>query len=150
MLRDHAQAQDIVQETYLQAWKAFSRFTAGTNCRAWLFKILFHSISHHRRKWVNRFHFCDPETLEATLVYNAPVPENLTDEEVLSALAKLPHQFAQVVLLADVHEFTYKEIEATLDIPIGTVMSRLSRGRSLLRAYLAPAQEQLDRPATLE
>lgn len=136
MLRDGAQAEDVVQETYLQAWKAFSRFTPGTNCRAWLFKILFHAISHHRRKWVNRVQLCEPETLEATLVYNAPVSETLTNEDVLSAFQKLPHHFAEIVLLADVHEFTYKEIETTLGIPLGTVMSRLSRGRSLLRTYL--------------
>jgi hypothetical protein len=91
---------------------------------------MFHAISHHRRKWVNRAQLCEPETLEATLVYNAPVPENLTCEEILTALQKLPHHFAEVVLLSDVHDFTYKEIETTLGIPAGTVMSRLSRGRS--------------------
>src|SRR5687767_6064149 len=68
MLRDQAMAQDMVQETYLLAWKAFSRFEPGTNCRAWLFKILFHAISHHRRKWVNRFQFVESETLESMLV----------------------------------------------------------------------------------
>jgi RNA polymerase sigma-70 factor, ECF subfamily len=139
MLRDQALAQDMVQETYLLAWKAFDRFEPGTNCRAWLFKILFHAISHHRRKWVNRFQFVESEILESALVYNAPIPDNLTDEDVLQAVGKLPAHFAEVVLLADVHEFTYKEIEDTLEIPIGTVMSRLSRGRSQLRAHLTPA-----------
>jgi RNA polymerase sigma-70 factor (ECF subfamily) len=137
VLRDPAQAQDMVQETYLLAWKAFSRFTPGTNCRAWLFKILFHAISHHRRKWTNRFQYVESDTLEGTLVYSEPIPEGLTDEDILAALAKVPQHFAEVVLLADVHEFTYKEIEETLNIPIGTVMSRLSRGISQLRAHLA-------------
>jgi RNA polymerase sigma-70 factor (ECF subfamily) len=145
MLRDRTQAQDIVQETYLRAWKAFSSFTPGTNCRAWLFKILFREISHHRRNWFNRFQFCGPEALEL-LVYKAPQSEHLTDEKILSALQKLPARFAEVVLLADVHDFTYKQIEETLNIPIGTVMSRLSRGRSLLRSHLAGAHSERLRP----
>jgi RNA polymerase sigma-70 factor, ECF subfamily len=145
MLRDRNQAEDIVQETYLRAWKAFSSFTPGTNCRAWLFKILFREISHHRRNWFNRFQFCGPEALDG-LIYKAPQSEDLTDEEILSALKKLPARFAEVVLLADVHEFTYREIEETLNIPIGTVMSRLSRGRSLLRSYLAGAHGEGARP----
>ena len=135
MLRDRNQAEDIVQDTYLRAWKAFSSFTPGTNCRAWLYKILFREISHHRRNWFNRFQFCGPEALKL-LVYKAPQSEDLTDERILSALRKLPARFAEVLLLADVHDFTYKEIEETLNIRIGTVMSRLSRGRSLLRSYL--------------
>jgi RNA polymerase sigma-70 factor, ECF subfamily len=138
MLRDVGHAQDMVQETYLSAWKCFDRFTPGTNCRAWLFKILFHSISHHRRKWTNRFQFVESETFESTLVHTEPIAANLTDEDILGALAKMPAHYAEVVLLADVQEFTYKEIEETLSIPIGTVMSRLNRGRSQLRTLLTP------------
>src|SRR5262245_38146961 len=149
MLRDRNQAQDVVQETYLRAWKAFSRFTPGTNCRAWLFKILFREISQHRRRWFNRSQFCGPEALEL-LVYKEPQSEDLTDEEILSALQKLPARFAEVVLLADVHDFSYKEIQETLNIPIGTVMSRLSRGRSLMRSYLVRAQSEPARPITLD
>lgn len=149
MLRDRIQAQDIVQETYLRAWKAFSSFTPGTNCRAWLFKILFREISHHRRRWFNRSQFCGPEALES-LVYKEPQSEDLTDEEILLAVQKLPARFAEVVLLADVHDFTYKEIQETLNIPIGTVMSRLSRGRSLMRSYLVRAQSERARPITLD
>jgi RNA polymerase sigma-70 factor (ECF subfamily) len=149
MLRDRVQAQDIVQETYLRAWKAFSSFTPGTNCRAWLFKILFREISHHRRRWFNRSQFCGPEALES-LVYKEPQSEDLTDEEILSAVQKLPARFAEVVLLADIHDFTYKEIQETLNIPIGTVMSRLSRGRSLMRSYLVRAQIERAGPITLD
>jgi RNA polymerase sigma-70 factor (ECF subfamily) len=138
MLGNRAAAEDAVQETYLQAWKSFHRFTPGTNCRAWLFKILFHVIQHHRRKWF-KFKFVEDgeEVMEKTLVYEPPVAEHLSDEDVLSAFRELPGQYAEVVLLSDVYEFTYKEIHETLGIPLGTVMSRLSRGRQMLRAHLA-------------
>jgi RNA polymerase sigma-70 factor (ECF subfamily) len=137
ILRSRAEAEDAVQETYLQALKSFHRFTPGTNCRAWLFRILFHVISHQRRKWLGRFIFSEREELEQTAVYSPPVSEQLTDDEMIAAFRKLPQQFAEVVMLCDVQEFSYKEIQETLGIPIGTVMSRLSRGRQLLRAQLA-------------
>src|SRR5215471_4012233 len=137
ILHNRAEAEDAVQEAYLQALKSFQRFTPGTNCRAWLFRILFHVISHQRRKWFGRFIFSEREELEQTAVYTEPVAEQLTDEELLQAFRKLPQQFAEVVMLADVQEFSYKEIQEALGIPIGTVMSRLSRGRQLLRAELA-------------
>src|SRR5437764_738489 len=137
ILHSRTEAEDAVQETYLQALKSFDRFTPGTNCRAWIFRILFHVISHQRRKWFGRVVFSEREELEQTAVYVEPPREQLTDDEMLQAFRKLPHQFAEVVLLADVQEFSYKEIQETLGIPIGTVMSRLSRGRELLRAQLA-------------
>jgi len=137
ILRSRAEAEDAVQETYLQALKSFHRFTPGTNCRAWLFQILFHVISHQRRKWFGRLVFSEREELEQTTVYVPPVQEELTDGEMIAAFRKVPRQFAEVVMLCDVQEFSYKEIQETLGIPIGTVMSRLSRGRQLLRAQLA-------------
>lgn len=137
ILHSRTEAEDAVQEAYLQALKSFHRFTPGTNCRAWLFRILFHVISHQRRKWFGRLIFSEREDLEQTTVYTPPVPEELTDDEVLAAFRKIPRQFAEVVMLCDVQEFSYKEIQETLGIPIGTVMSRLSRGRQLLRAQLA-------------
>jgi RNA polymerase sigma-70 factor (ECF subfamily) len=137
MLHSRSEAEDAVQEVYLQALKSFHRFTPGTNCRAWLFRILFHVISHHRRKWFGRIIFSQREELEQTAVYMVPVAEQLTDDEVIQAFRKLPQQFAEVVMLADVQEFSYKEIQETLGIPVGTVMSRLSRGRQLLRVHLA-------------
>ena len=138
MMGNRTEAEDIVQETYLQAWKSFHRFTPGTNCRAWLFKILFHVIQHHRRKWF-KFRFADDgeEILEQTLVYESPVRQDLSDEDVLAAFREIPQAYREVVLLSDVYEFSYKEIQETLEIPIGTVMSRLSRGRQLLRTRLA-------------
>jgi len=141
MLRNSAEAEDAVQECLLQAWKSFDRFTPGTNCRAWLYKILFHVVSHQRRKW-QRLHLSeDPQTLEDTLVARREISDRLTDEEILAAFRKMPQQYSEVVMLADVEEFSYKEIQETLGIPIGTVMSRLSRGREFLRAQLAPAGE---------
>lgn len=138
IIGNRTEAEDLVQETYLQAWKSFDRFELGTNCRAWLFKILFHVIQHHRRKWF-RIKLTDEgdEIFEQTLVYEPPVPQDLTDEEILDSFQKIPQQYREVVLLSDVYDFTYKEIAETLGIPQGTVMSRLSRGRQQLRAHLA-------------
>jgi RNA polymerase sigma-70 factor (ECF subfamily) len=138
VMRNHADAEDVVEETYLTALKSFHRFTPGTNCRAWLFSVLFHTISHHRRKWFNtRVVFSEPAQLEQTASAATTVNEELADIEMLAAFRKIPQQFAEVVMLADVQDFSYKEIQDALNIPIGTVMSRLSRGRQLLRSLLA-------------
>lgn len=136
LLRNRSEAEDAVQETLLQAWKSFHRFELGTNCRAWLFKILFHVVSHQRRKWSRMWLAEDPQTLESTLAAKPVIADELTDEDVLAALSKMPQRYAEVVMLADVQEFSYKEIQETSGIPIGTVMSRLSRGRDYLRGEL--------------
>jgi RNA polymerase sigma-70 factor (ECF subfamily) len=139
---NRAHAEDLAQETFLQAWRSFDRFEAGTNCRAWLFKILFNVIRHDRRQLFN-FNLrsfrrqSDDEMPEAELVYEPPVPQHLTDEDVLAALDRVPLPYREVVVLADVEEFAYREIAEMLDIPAGTVMSRLSRGRARLRNELA-------------
>jgi RNA polymerase sigma-70 factor (ECF subfamily) len=134
---DRAAAEDVIQEVYLQAWRSFDRFEAGTNCRAWLYKILFHCVSHQRRKWF-RFPLLKEteEFLEANLVQPAAVPDQLTDQDILAALDGIAQEFRSVVLLVDVEEFAYKEVAEILSIPIGTVMSRLSRGRGMLRKRL--------------
>jgi len=134
---DRTEAEDLVQEAYLQAWKSFHRFEPGTNCRAWLFKILFHVIQHHRRKWYSSRRHETDELLEQAVAYVPPGSQHLKDEEVLAAFERLPGQYRDVVLLADVEEFSYKEVAEALKIPVGTVMSRLSRGRKLLRSELA-------------
>ncbi len=137
LLGDRSRAEDVVQEVYLQAWKSYHRFEAGTNCRAWLYKILFHCVNHHRRKWF-RFPLLreTEEFLEANLVQPPVVPDFLTDEDILAALDKIPADYRSVVLLVDVEEFAYKDAAEIVGVPIGTVMSRLSRGRKALRGLL--------------
>ncbi|MBI4903419.1 MAG: sigma-70 family RNA polymerase sigma factor [Acidobacteria bacterium] len=143
MVSNRTQAEDLVQETYLEAWKSFHRFETGTNCRAWLFKILIHRVHHYRRKWYQVFSKNESEDLIVdNIKYEAPIPEDVKDEDLLTALGRMPAMFREIVLLADVQEFAYKEIAKMLDIPVGTVMSRLSRGRKHLREELlavAPA-----------
>jgi RNA polymerase sigma-70 factor (ECF subfamily) len=138
ILADTTRAEDVAQEVYLQAWKSFHRFEPGTNCRAWLFKILFHCVNHHRRRWF-RFPLLKEteEFLEANLAAVEPVAEKLTDQDILTALDQIPPDFRTVILLVDVEEFTYKEAAEILSIPIGTVMSRLNRGRKLLKDQLS-------------
>jgi RNA polymerase sigma-70 factor (ECF subfamily) len=137
MLGERSRAEDVAQEVYLQAWKSFERFEPGTNCRAWLYKILFHCVNHHRRKWF-RFPLLKEteEFLEANLVSAEPIPANLSDAEILAALDRIPSDYRAVILMVDVEEFAYKEAAEIIGIPIGTVMSRLSRGRKLLREQL--------------
>ena len=138
MLGNNASAEDVVLETYLQAWRSFDKFELGTNCRAWMFRILLNVVRHERRKWSWRIQFpSTPELFEKTLASPVPVAEELQDQEILAALRDIPQQYAEVVILCDVQEFSYKEIQTALGIPIGTVMSRLSRGRELLRKKLA-------------
>jgi RNA polymerase sigma-70 factor (ECF subfamily) len=139
VLRDAHEAEDLIQETYLEAWKSFHRFELGTNCRAWLFKIMFHRLHHLRRRLVKISNVITIDTPEGQteLVAEPVVSQEIRDEDVLRALEKVAVEFREVVLLADVEEFSYKEIAETLKIPLGTVMSRLSRGRKLLRQDLA-------------
>jgi RNA polymerase sigma-70 factor (ECF subfamily) len=139
LAQDSTEAEDLVQEVYLEAWKSFHRFQTGTNCRAWLFKILFHRLHHFRRRWAKAAKveaFENPEDQDS-LIAETPVPQEIRDEDVLQALERVPIEFREVVLLADVQEFSYKEIAETMALPLGTVMSRLSRGRKLLRQELA-------------
>jgi len=138
LVGDRGRAEDVVQDVYLQAWKSFDRFETGTNCRAWMFKILFHCAHHDRRKWF-RFPLLkeSEEHVQANLAAADPIPEHLTDEEILKAMERIPEDFRAVVLLVDVQEFSYKETAEILSVPVGTVMSRLSRARRLLRDQLA-------------
>jgi RNA polymerase sigma-70 factor (ECF subfamily) len=137
LVQDRVRAEDIVQEVYYQAWRSFDRFESGTNCRAWLYQILFHCVNHHRRKWF-RFPLLKEteQFLETNLMYTPPVNETLTDVAILKALDEIAADYKAVVLLVDVEEFSYKEAAEVLSVPIGTVMSRLSRGRKMLREKL--------------
>lgn len=132
-------AEDLVQETFMQAWKSFDHYELGTNCRAWLYKILFNKFDHYRRKKYTQAKYIQEadDLVFLNSTFTAPIPEHLTDTEVITALNKLPEHYRSVVLLADVQEFDYKEVALILDIPIGTVMSRLNRGRTQLKKSLA-------------
>lgn len=138
LTRSKAEAEDLTQETYAQALRSFHRYEKGTNCKAWLMAILHNTNSKRLRK-LSRLRIVDDseEQIAASIAFDPPVPQDITDEDILAALRKLPEQYRNVVLLADVEELAYREVAGILDIPIGTVMSRLHRGRKLLRAELA-------------
>lgn len=137
MFGNPSEAEDVAQEVFFEAWRSFARFEPGTNCRAWLFKILMHKASHHRRKWFRRLKQAPiDDVLENTLEASDPIPDGLTDEDILKALELVPDTVREILLLADVQEFSYKEIAEIQDVPIGTVMSRLSRARGHLRRAL--------------
>jgi RNA polymerase sigma-70 factor (ECF subfamily) len=136
VVRDREHAEDLLQETYLQAWRSFDRFEPGTNLRAWLYKIMFNTYSNQRRR--QRLQMVPlEETIAETIAYDPPTPQRLTDEEALAELEKLPRDYQIPVALVDVEGLSYKELAEALNIPIGTVMSRLRRGRKLLRMGLA-------------
>ncbi len=151
MTRNPADAEDLMQETYLKAYRAFDSFTEGTNLKAWLYRILtntFINTYRARKRRPEEQELDDVEDfflyrrlggLEAAQAGRSAEDELLdwfTDTEVKEALESLPEQFRIAVLLADVEGFSYKEIADILDIPIGTVMSRLHRGRRGLQKRL--------------
>ncbi len=136
--RDRHEAEDLVQETLVQALQSFHRFTPGTNCRAWLATIL-HNVRCNRLRARHRRPVLEDvdDQIAETVAFVPAVPQHITDEEMLGALRSLPEAHQTVILFCDVEEMTYKEIAETLGVPIGTVMSRLHRGRALLRQRLA-------------
>jgi len=143
--RDRHEAEDLVQETLRRALESFHRYTPGTNCRAWLMSILQH-VRSNRRRAKGRSPIVSAEAeevLASTVPFVPPVPEHLTDEELLGALRRIPARYQDVIVLSDVEELSYKDIATTLSIPIGTVMSRLHRGRALLRQELTKARGQV-------
>jgi len=146
--RNREEAEDLVQETLSQALQSFHRFTPGTNCRAWLVSILQHVRSNRRRRQGRVIADSSvEERISSIIPFVPPIPDRVTDEDMLDALRRIPERHQEVILLCDVEDMTYKEIAAALDIPIGTVMSRLHRGRDLLRTELirkgaGPAADQ--------
>lgn len=150
MTRNPSDAEDLVQETYLRAYRAWERFEPGTNLRAWLFKIMTNLfISSYRQRRREPTTVSTDDTPEFDLYHNllahdpeagrsaeSIVLEGLVDEQVKTALADLAENFRIPVLLADVQGFSYREIADMLSIPIGTVMSRLHRGRKALQRAL--------------
>ena len=124
-------AEDLVQETYMRAWKYWHGFEVGTNCRAWLYTILFNVIRKRRGGADRTTLWIETPELAAVLPF-AP-PPSLTASAVEEAFARLPQDYRAPLLLVAVEGFTYKEAAEILDVPIGTVMSRLHRGREALR-----------------
>jgi RNA polymerase sigma-70 factor (ECF subfamily) len=151
MTRNPADAEDLVQETYLRAYRGFGGFKDGTNLKAWLYKILtntYINIYRAKKRRPQETDFDDVEEfslyrrmggIEAADTERTPETEVLDampDEVVKEALESLPEQFRMAVLLADVEGFSYKEIAEIMDVPVGTVMSRLHRGRKQLQRRL--------------
>ncbi len=126
-------AEDLVQDTYQQAWKSFQGYTSGTDCKAWLFRILFRL----RNKQLRQARWWKPvdidEVPEGRLAVQPDFQKNIEDEEIMRILQSLPVHYQTVLVLADIEEFRYREIARMLKLPMGTVMSRLNRARSLLR-----------------
>ncbi|CAN5416563.1 sigma-70 family RNA polymerase sigma factor [soil metagenome] len=138
LVRDREEAEDLLQETFTQALKSFHRYERGTNCRAWMTQIMHHLNSNRRRKLGKMKVIADTEEMIAeTIAFEPSIPQKITDEDVLAALERVPQIFREIVILADVEEFAYREIAEMLEIPAGTVMSRLHRGRKMLRVELA-------------
>lgn len=151
MTRNPADAEDLLQETYLRAYRGFGGFQDGTNLKAWLYRILTNTYINQYRAKKRRFDETTLDEAEDLYLYRRlggleaaaasrsaedELMDWFTDSEVKDALEALPEQFRMAVLLADVEGFAYKEIAEILDIPIGTVMSRLHRGRKSLQKQL--------------
>jgi RNA polymerase sigma-70 factor (ECF subfamily) len=149
MTRNSEDAEDLVQETYLKAYRYYDKFEEGTNFKAWLFKIMKNTFINNYRKKQQAPTLSDfaeiEESFENQVSEDASkqmknpedeLLENVLDEDVQQALDKLPPDYRMVVLLADLEGFSYKEIAEILDVPVGTVMSRLYRGRRLLEAAM--------------
>ena len=149
LTRRAADAEDLVQETYLKAFRASKQFQRGTNLKAWLFTILHNTFRNMRRHDGRTPVDVNSETVEQAVDARAEeqTPEQLLtratlDVDLQQALDALPDAFRQAVWLRDVEEFSYAEIASMLEVPIGTVMSRISRGRRMLYNRLAPTRKR--------
>jgi len=147
LTRNPTDAEDLVQETFLRAYRGFHQFEPGTNLRAWLYRILMNTFINTYRKKQREPQTVSDDEVEDWYLYSrmvggtepsaeTTVIEALPDQDVQDALAELPEQFRTAVMLADVDGFSYKEIADIMGVPIGTVMSRLHRGRKALEKAL--------------
>ncbi|HXG91436.1 MAG TPA: sigma-70 family RNA polymerase sigma factor [Blastocatellia bacterium] len=137
--RNSQDAEDITQETYLRAWKYFDSFDAGSNCRGWLFRIMFNVINGRRSKQMKLAEMPfeeSPEHQRDNVIAFDPL-RRIEGREVIEAASQLSEEHRSVLWLVIVEEFTYREAAEALDVPIGTVMSRLHRARIELRKLLA-------------
>ena len=157
LTKNKGNAEDLVQEAMLKAFRYFGKYQQGTNCKAWLFKIMTNTFINNYRKAKKRKEVSideDSKPLEerAVAVDRDPIQEKFGDQdtmffklfgdEVKKALEEVPVDFRIVVLLADLQDFAYKEIAEIVDVPIGTVMSRLYRGRKILQTKLTSYAEE--------
>jgi RNA polymerase sigma-70 factor (ECF subfamily) len=144
LARDRSDAEDLLQETYLRAYRFFHRFREGTNLKAWLLTILYNVLRNryrHRAAEQRRIDFAAVDAAyeriaASNIAREDPFFLQLVDGEIERALESLPHDFRAVVLLVDVHELSYAEAAVALGCPVGTVRSRLSRARRLLQVAL--------------
>lgn len=147
MTGDSDDANDLVQDTYLKAFRFFDKFEKGTNCKAWLFRILKNTFINTYRKKTKEPDKVDYEDVESFYENVKPsstdsahlekeIYDNLLDDEISAAIASLPDDFKTVVILSDIEGFTYDEIADFVDVPVGTVRSRLHRARKMLFAKL--------------
>lgn len=147
MTGDSDEADDLVQETYLKAFRFFDKFEKGTNCKAWLFRIMKNTYINSYRKTSREPDKIDYEEVENFYENIKPsstdsahlekeMYDNLLDDELSNAIASLPEDFRTVIILCDIEGFTYDEIADFVDVPVGTVRSRLHRARKMLFAKL--------------
>lgn len=143
MTGDSDEADDLVQETYLKAFRFFDKFEKGTNCKAWLFRIMKNTYINKYRKETKEPDKVDYEEVENFYENVKPsstdsahlekdIYDNLLDDELSEAINSLPDDFKTVVILCDIEGFTYEEIADFIDVPVGTVRSRLHRARKML------------------
>ena len=138
-MSDGQRAQDLTQETYLRAWRYYDTFERGTNCRAWLFRILHNVWADQLRRAPPEFADADADALvEPYYDWEQEFLNEELSEELEEALRRLPAVYRWAVLLADVSELSYREIAGVMGCPVGTVMSRVNRGRRTLARLLRP------------
>jgi RNA polymerase sigma-70 factor (ECF subfamily) len=138
LCRSASDADDIVQESLMRAWKYWDGFQPGTNCRAWLFRIVANVIQRKRERIESA---AEHVSLESPTVGNLLRFEprfEINESGLAEAMARLPFEYREVIVLALVEEFSYKEIASILSVPMGTVMSRLHRARERMRHLLKP------------
>ena len=168
MTRNRSDAEDLVQETYIKGWRSFHTFEEGTNLRAWLFRIMTNTYINKYNAKKRKGTEVELDDVEELFLYKRlgsidqsqlsssaedQMLELFTDDEVKSALESLPEDFRIPVLLSDVDGFAYQEIAEMLEIPIGTVMSRLHRGRKAMQKMLyeyARERGLIVEPVTIE